>query len=200
MVANLLFLFGAVFVFSSVLLLTFHHERRTDVLKRFCSKRWKGSRSKTPPRSLSPEKQNVYHAPTPDYSSTFPPSRRSVISTLEVPLQPHTRCMLPMALSHHNAAGDMLTPCGFSIAEIKALGDFPDYASLSGVPLPKPYHEFDVCRALPRPYRPFRWAYHQTMCKLNRFWSLRANLLAAQHFPRWTPIGGWNSKTPMKSE
>jgi hypothetical protein len=51
-----------------------------------------------------------------------------------------------------------------TLAEIAAYGPFPDYASLSGVPLPKPYPEFDIARALPRPYRPFRWAYHQTMC------------------------------------
>ena len=49
--------------------------------------------------------------------------------------------------------------------EIKALGDFPDYEALSGVPLPEPYKEFDIKTALPRPYRPFRWQYHQTMCE-----------------------------------
>lgn len=54
---------------------------------------------------------------------------------------------------------------GFSVRELKALGDFPDYATLSEVPMPQPYPEFDIDRALPRPYRPFRWAYHQTMCK-----------------------------------
>jgi hypothetical protein len=41
---------------------------------------------------------------------------------------------------------------------------FPDYASLSGIPLPKAYLGFNITRALPRPYRPFRWVYHQTMC------------------------------------
>jgi len=50
-------------------------------------------------------------------------------------------------------------------AEIAAYGDFPDYASLSGVPLPSEYKGFDITKALPRPYRPFRWVYHQTMCK-----------------------------------
>jgi hypothetical protein len=48
--------------------------------------------------------------------------------------------------------------------EIACYGDFPNYASLSNVPLPKPYEGFDIKMALPRPYRPFRWAYHQTMC------------------------------------
>ena len=55
------------------------------------------------------------------------------------------------------------TATGFTLQEIKALGNFPDYATLSGVPLPRAYHEFDVSKAIPRPYRPIRWAYHQTM-------------------------------------
>jgi hypothetical protein len=59
----------------------------------------------------------------------------------------------------------MFTPCEFSTEEIKALGDFPDYVTLSGVPLPEAYPEFDINKAKPRPYRPFRWNYHQTMCK-----------------------------------
>ena len=50
------------------------------------------------------------------------------------------------------------------MGEVRALGDFPDYAKLSGVPLPQPYPECNIERAIPRPYRPFRWAYHQTMC------------------------------------
>jgi hypothetical protein len=40
---------------------------------------------------------------------------------------------------------------------------FPDYAALTGVPAPDPYVGFDIKRAIPRPYRPFRWKYHQTM-------------------------------------
>ncbi|KAG6819909.1 hypothetical protein H0H93_007443 [Arthromyces matolae] len=44
-----------------------------------------------------------------------------------------------------------------------ALNTLPDYWHLSGVPLPKPLWDFDVKTAKPRPYRPFRWGYHQTM-------------------------------------
>ncbi|KAK6533687.1 hypothetical protein TWF694_002619 [Orbilia ellipsospora] len=47
--------------------------------------------------------------------------------------------------------------------EIATLGRFPDYSTLSGVPPPKPYPNFNIATAKPRPYRPFRWAYHQTM-------------------------------------
>ncbi|KAG6817080.1 hypothetical protein H0H87_012848 [Tephrocybe sp. NHM501043] len=39
----------------------------------------------------------------------------------------------------------------------------PDYARLSGVPAPKPLHNFNLDKANPRPYRPFRWEYHQNM-------------------------------------
>ncbi|KZM22277.1 oxidoreductase [Ascochyta rabiei] len=82
--------------------------------------------------------------------------------------------ILPLETSYHDATDDLRTPCGFSIADIKALGDFPDYAAFSGVPLPKPYHEFNIKKALPRPYRPFRWPYHQTMslAKMESDWWL----------------------------
>ncbi|KAJ3865061.1 hypothetical protein EV359DRAFT_72660 [Lentinula novae-zelandiae] len=38
-----------------------------------------------------------------------------------------------------------------------------DYFKLSGVPPPKPLLDFNVDKAQARPYRPFRWSYHQTM-------------------------------------
>lgn len=44
-----------------------------------------------------------------------------------------------------------------------------DYFKLSGVPPPTPLPDFDVDKAKARPYRPFRWAYHQTMCTLLLF-------------------------------
>ncbi|KAG6902067.1 hypothetical protein C0995_004765 [Termitomyces sp. Mi166 len=42
-------------------------------------------------------------------------------------------------------------------------GALPGYAQLSGVPLPNSLWDFDVKTAKARPYRPFRWDYHQTM-------------------------------------
>ncbi|KAJ4501823.1 hypothetical protein C8R41DRAFT_17267 [Lentinula lateritia] len=50
----------------------------------------------------------------------------------------------------------------------KVLGTFRrrqsiDYFKLSGVPPPKPLLDFNVDKAQARPYRPFRWSYHQTM-------------------------------------
>ncbi|KAJ6618327.1 hypothetical protein B0H10DRAFT_1258113 [Mycena sp. CBHHK59/15] len=38
-----------------------------------------------------------------------------------------------------------------------------DYFVLTGVPRPTPLPYFDIDSAKPRPYRPFRWEYHQTM-------------------------------------
>ncbi|GLB35130.1 putative IMP dehydrogenase / GMP reductase domain containing protein [Lyophyllum shimeji] len=42
-------------------------------------------------------------------------------------------------------------------------GKPPDYSKLSGVPHPSPLRDFDIDKAKPRPYRPFRWEYHQHM-------------------------------------
>jgi hypothetical protein len=69
-----------------------------------------------------------------------------------------------MTADYMTCEDERYTPTGFSVTEIKALGDFPDYAKLSGVPLPQEYPEFNIDTALARPYRPFRWGYHQTMC------------------------------------
>ena len=56
------------------------------------------------------------------------------------------------------------TPTGFSTLDVRALGRFPDYAALSGVRLPHPVDAaWDISRAVFRPYRPFRWRYHQHM-------------------------------------
>lgn len=64
----------------------------------------------------------------------------------------------------HRCDPEKYVASGFRVKEVKALGDFPDYSELSGVPDPEAYENFDVSKAIPRPYRPFRWAYHQTMC------------------------------------
>ncbi|KAK6532732.1 hypothetical protein TWF281_006908 [Arthrobotrys megalospora] len=62
----------------------------------------------------------------------------------------------------------------YTPTQIAAIGRFPSYASLTGVPPPTPYHTFNITTAKPRPYRPFRWAYHQTMAltKLEPDWWL----------------------------
>lgn len=47
-----------------------------------------------------------------------------------------------------------------------------NYFELSGVPRPKPIRNFNVRDAKPRPYRPFRWPYHQTMGTFQLFLDL----------------------------
>ena len=72
--------------------------------------------------------------------------------------------IIPFTANYRECGPSTYTPMEISIEEVKALGDFPDYAELSGVPLPEAYNVFNIGTAIPRPYRPLRWAYHQTMC------------------------------------
>ncbi|PYH98681.1 hypothetical protein BO71DRAFT_33126 [Aspergillus ellipticus CBS 707.79] len=113
------------------------------------------------------------------YVDVLPPQRRHTLASFpdvlqykEVDEKQVGKRMLPMTTDYSKCTDEKYTPTGFSVAEVKALGDFPDYAELSGVPLPQPYPEFDIDKALPRPYRPFRWSYHQTMSltKLETDW------------------------------
>lgn len=174
----------AALVFSAVTYLVSSKNQRQIVINRlsFSSKR-RHSSSRTPPRSLSPaKKEKVPSDPNEvTYENVFPPSRRCALAELdsntvtnlkqsreklaESPSDSRTACA-PLDQSYAELAKNAYTPCEFSTEEIKALGDLPDYATLSGVPLPQPYHGFNLETALPRPYRPLRWAYHQTMCKI----------------------------------
>lgn len=171
-------LLGAAFVASTAFFLLQQRRRVTlvdPILNQLTNGRRRVSAAKTPPRSLSPSKKQR-EPQEPDYSSTFPPSRRFALAETELASKldvtrtgiaaskPNwTKNVVPLEASYLDMDGSRFTPCEFSINEIKALGNFPDYAALSGVPLPQPYPEFDIKKALPRPYRPFRWMYHQTM-------------------------------------
>ncbi|KAF2836810.1 hypothetical protein M501DRAFT_939190 [Patellaria atrata CBS 101060] len=161
----LLWLLAATFALSTASYLAFNKRRREIVVNRFFKRR-RDSGSRTPPRSLSPEKKGSQEPPSPDYSDTLPPSRRFTLDSipgLKVPLVPEKKRFIPLDVPYDAVDGTAFTATGFSTDDIKALGDFPDYATLSGVPLPEPYPEFDITTAKPRPYRPLRWAYHQTM-------------------------------------
>ena len=136
---------------------------------------------KTPVRTLSPENKVPNNgSPSADYKDTFPPSCRealkNVIARAEtaeirglesdaVNQDEFRRNIMPFTIDYRDCGPSKFTATELSTAEIKALGDFPDYAELSGVPLPQAYAGFNIEKAAPRPYRPFRWAYHQTMCK-----------------------------------
>jgi hypothetical protein len=175
--SKLLLLLGFSFLASTTVYLLSSKRKRNLILERLHLRRRRTSGASTPPRSLSPKKEFCDPADT-DYREVYPPSRRFTLetvapelfkknpkpSTLDSASEEKGRQSVPFDIAFENANPQAYTPCEFSAAEIKALGDFPDYSTLSGVPLPKAYPEFDIAKALPRPYRPLRWAYHQTMC------------------------------------
>lgn len=164
------------FVGTSAYFLIAHKGKSDLVLDRLHISRRRVSGAKTPPRSLSPSKKQVQGLADVTYVDTLPPSRRSALTELDastskvfkdqkdLAASDCSNNMAPMKTSYLKVEDTLYTPCGFTIKDVKQLGDFPDYATLSGVPLPCPYPEFDIQKAIPRPYRPFRWAYHQTMC------------------------------------
>jgi hypothetical protein len=179
MEGGLYYLLGLTFVLSSTVYLLISKRRRDVVLDRLRLRRRRTSGASTPPRSLSPKKDEAEGLGEPAYKDVFPPSRRFALadaapefatrfpvltgSLLQSTAEKRPKC-IPLDVPFDEADAEALSPTEISVEEIKALGDFPDYATLSGVPLPKPYREFDIKTALPRPYRPLRWAYHQTMC------------------------------------
>lgn len=172
---------GLVFLLSAITALTFNKCQRDAVLERLHFHRRRASGASTPPRSFSPDKKSPVDTPCPDYADAFPPSRRCVLPELaESDSASNQKILIGTEPSLDFLRNDPLpstrsydlqndapkyTPTGFSTEEIKAMGDFPAYDILSGIPLPEPYVNFDPAKAVPRPYRPFRWAYHQTMCK-----------------------------------
>jgi hypothetical protein len=179
---------GIALCLSAITILALSQKQRDVIFRRLRLRGRRISSANTPPRSLSPEKKvpdNI--APkSSEYVDTFPPNQREALAKVAESLPPNQRQALgnlefdekTMARSIMGFEEDWrkceeskYTTMGVSVKEIKALGDFPDYAELSGVPLPEAYLKFDIDKALPRPYRPFRWAYHQTMCKCHIFCS-----------------------------
>ena len=104
----------------------------------------------------------------------FPPSRRHTLADMKLKgsVGPYTtpapEVLRQRAVPSNRTADwdrdDLFTPTGFSTQDIRALGRFPDYSALTGVRYPQPYGpHFDINKAVFRPFRPFRWNYHQTM-------------------------------------
>ena len=144
------------------------------------------STSDTPPRSLTREKKVPDNAPPPSpYRDIFPPSIRGNLLALksaskslfsglgtqsgkiDVDQLVTVNNVIPFEQDYREASSSTFTPMGVTVGEVKALGDFPDYSRLSSVALPEAYKEHKLATAIPRPYRPFRWAYHQTMCNFS---------------------------------
>lgn len=182
--AFILLILGATLTLTSLVYIALNPKFRNDILARLGLQRTKTTEIYTPQKSLSPEKQGLPDSnapPTPPtYSDTFPPHRREAFAELSSDAfsgpgksareasatEPDYSQLTPdKSVCNSDQLRDHTTATGFTVEEIKRLGDFPDYATLSGVPLPEPYKEFDIKTAKPRPYRPLRWAYHQTMCK-----------------------------------
>ncbi|KAI4250332.1 MAG: hypothetical protein LQ352_005365 [Teloschistes flavicans] len=182
----------------SYLLMTKHQRRfiykRLQNMSPLTAQSQHQSPSKSPSDAGTPEKKvPSNNAPPAEYKEIFPPWRRDSLwsaarsSPFAQKDQLHAATdgfvdtlfrdgLLSFTADYRTCASPALTytPMGISVSEIAALGDFPNYAELSGVPLPKPYSNFHIETALPRPYRPFRWAYHQTMSltKLETDWWL----------------------------
>ncbi|KAG9248302.1 hypothetical protein BJ878DRAFT_53726 [Calycina marina] len=171
-----------VVLLASASALALSKRQREAFLGRFNIRRRRASGASTPPRSFSPSNTADDKPPvTPalDHRTSFPPSRREALAVLAKSASVANRKILtgtepsrdfllnnPLPITRSYDLDNEVpkyTPTGFSTAEIKAMGDFPAYDVLSGVPLPQPYENFNPETALPRPYRPIRWAYHQTM-------------------------------------
>jgi hypothetical protein len=183
MLSSIAIALGALFVASAVTILIFDHKHRHVVLRRFDIRRRRATGSLTPPRSLSPEKKGLPSnkvSSAPDFSNAFPPSRREALGNLSPDamhgpgktarelsvLPPNYETRVPSEeVWDFKKLANGATATGFTLDEIKRLGDFPDYSALSGIPLPVEYVGFDITKAKARPFRPFRWAYHQTMCE-----------------------------------
>lgn len=175
---------GITFCLTSITYLALSQKQRDVLFHRLRLRGRRASTATTPPRSLSPKKKAPLIVPSPtEYVESFPGSRREALAKV-MEMRPQTKggnyvgleaeknmtsdMMMPYEANYMEVDGSKHTPTGFSVDEIKALGDFPNYAELSGVPLPESYRDFDINKAMPRPYRPFRWTYHQTMCMLIR--------------------------------
>lgn len=171
---------GLVFAISTLIYITLNPKSRNVVFDRLRFPRLKANGALTPPGSVSPGK----HATSqPGNDELFPPHRRECLAELpsnslrgpgksakELSQTPpdYTKLTPDNAACNTDELLEHTTATGFTVEEIRRLGDFPDYATLSGIPLPNAYKEFDIRTALPRPYRPYRWPYFQTMCTLWR--------------------------------
>lgn len=129
----------------------------------------------------------------------FPPSRRHTLASLKLKgstgpydnVTPEVlrKRAIPSACTADWDRDDLYTPTGFSTQDIRALGRFPDYSVLTGVRYPRPYGpQFDINKATFRPFRPFRWSYHQTMGKLNH-----------RRFERKRKLDPWLNRTSSSS-
>lgn len=172
MLAFLAYTIGALVLLTGyVHLRSWSHPLRWSSFTRspWVPKRWSSVNLSLTPRKSPPPPRQAKEG----MAQVLPPSRRFALPDTIRSTSSHEsedtvlQNQIDLEADFKSCEATRLTPTGFSVREIHQLGDFPDYARLSGVPLPSSYPEFDIDKALPRPYRPFRWTYHQTMCMLS---------------------------------
>lgn len=176
MYSSFLVVIGSVFLLTTLITLS-SPKKRAQIFGRLYDRRGRTIISLTPPRSLSPKRQGLPPNEVSNYRDVFPPSRRQALAQCHLNGPGASGSELSNIVQSLEALPDKIdtstvdpkrftTATGFTVEDINRLGDFPDYAALSGVPLPETYKNFDITKAQPRPFRPLRWAYHQTMCKV----------------------------------
>ncbi|CAJ2505126.1 Uu.00g125200.m01.CDS01 [Anthostomella pinea] len=170
---------------SLITFLALDRSQKDVVLKR-CGLVRRPSRPTTPSLEKQPLPKPIASS-TSELASTFPPPQRQQLSKMALNMpagqrkamgdlsfdqSTFERSLLRLDEDYRTADDSKYNYTGFSVREIKALGDFPGYSTISEVPMPNPYREFDISKAKARPYRPFRWTYHQTMSltKLETDW------------------------------
>lgn len=126
------------------------------------------------------EEKRSRPVPSATCRDVLPPLRNPKLTTLPVDAS-----FIPLGKPWEQLSGKKLTPTGFTVDEARDLvGNMPDYAELSGIPLPeRVWDDFTIENAQPRPYRPLRWSYHQTMCEFHFSGSIFAFHLQSRLLP-----------------
>ena len=170
----------ALAVFFSIITFFTLTSKGKDVVLRRLGLRSTSARPSTPNIEKQQSSSKPLASTTSSLATAFPPlqreqlkklkegmpaSQQKALGDLSFDQKTFERSLFGFEEDYRTAGDNKFVYTGFSAREIRALGDFPDYAAISEVPLPRPYEGFDIDKARPRPYRPVRWAYHQTMCK-----------------------------------
>src|SRR5699024_6951777 len=103
-------------------------------LHRLRSRSRRASTAGTPPPSISPRRKSTEGTPSSNYVDVLPPLRREALTNLRdnrstsdtVDEKEVKSRILPMAMDYRTCTDQKYTPTGFSVQDIKELGDFPN--------------------------------------------------------------------------
>src|ERR1700761_8729276 len=126
-------------------------QRQKDIVfERLSLRGRRSSNADTPPRSLSPEKDPSNSQPNAsEYVNTFPPltrenipeaaaelpeDRRMVLESSTFDEKNWTKSILGWEEDFRIADPERYIYTGYKIKEIRAMGNFPNYSALSGIP------------------------------------------------------------------